>query len=394
MKVFVEPSNRCIAPFNDPAGDTLIRNRPLSEWQKDAFQSAGLSQVSSPTPPCLIIPDNLFITGGALRSFVAKANGKNATLVVANSIFLNNTKHVQPRITITEQGARYTHVRFLSGGNEPAVDVVIDPDERPIDIDIPTQYIGDTQPQISLVRHPVLELHHWCHILWCNQIAGGIEVRETPKWVGALRLIWAAIRALSLNKWKLLQKMNRIGNGCDIHPTAIIEGCTIGNNVTVGPHTRLLFCQVGDGATIMPGAHVELSVLGDRSVVSQACYLRFSVLYPEAVMSQIVMQQCVLGRRAVTTTAAWSLDLNFEQDIRVPLDGELYSTGTRFLGSAFGHRSRVGTGFFLASGRMVPNDYFIIRDPSTVLRSVPTNLSTSSPLIVQQGRLSDGGIHE
>jgi hypothetical protein len=137
----------------------------------------------------------------------------------------------------------------------------------------------------------------------------------------------------------------------------------------------------------MPGAHVELSVLGEKSIVSQACYLRFSVLYPEAVMSQVVMQQCVLGHRAVTTTAAWSLDLNFEQDIRVPLDGTLYSTGTRFLGSAFGHRCRIGTGFFLASGRMIPNDYFVIRDPSSVLRRVPSGLATSAPIIVRGNEL-------
>ena len=381
MQVYIEPSGRRIAPFNDDAGDTLIRNRPLSQWQRDAIADAGLTPVEAPTPPCLIIPDNAFVTSGALRTFVQKADGKNAHLVVQASIFLENTKHVQPYLTPTDEGARYERIRFTSGGTEPPADIIIDPEEQPIDIDVPSQYIGDTPAKISLVRHPVMELHHWCHILWCNQIVGGIEVRNTPKWIGLLRVLWAALRALSINKWNVLGKLNRIGRGCDIHPTAVIEGCTLGDNVTVGPHARLLFTHVGSGATIMPGAQVELSVLGDNSIVSQACYLRFSVLYPEAVMSQIVMQQCILGRRAVTTTASWSYDLNFEQAIRVPLDGTLYSTGTRFLGSAFGHRSRIGAGFFLASGRMVPNDYFIIRDPATVVQRVPPGLATATPLI-------------
>ena len=387
MNVFVEPSLRRIAPFLDPAGDTLIQNRPLSDWQQEAIATAGLNRIESYSPPCLVLPDNVFITGGALKSFAAQVKGRNATLVVKRSRFLENTQYVQPHLTLTEDGGRYDRIRFVSGDDTPPIDVVVDPEEEPLDFEVPRAYAGDKPVELSLVRHPVMELHHWCHILWCNQIAGGLEVRSTPKWLGVLRLIWAVIRARSFNKWRVLSKLNRIGRGCDIHPTAVVEGCTIGDGVTVGPGCRLLFSHIGANATIMPGANVELSVLGESSIVSQSCFLRFSVLYPEAVMSQMVMQQCVLGRRVITTTASWAMDLNFSQNIRVPLDGEMHSTGTRFIGSAFGHRCRIGTGFFLASGRMVPNDYFIIRDPGHVLRRVPIGHPEGHPLIVRDGAL-------
>jgi hypothetical protein len=105
-------------------------------------------------------------------------------------------------------------------------------------------------------------------------------------------------------------------------------------------------------------------------------------MYPEAVAGQYLMQQCVLGRGAVTTGGAFSIDLNFEATIRVPLDGRLHDTGTRFLGSAFGHKSRAGTGFWLASGRMVPNGCFIIRDPDEVVSRIPADVAGQGPLRV------------
>ena len=105
------------------------------------------------------------------------------------------------------------------------------------------------------------------------------------------------------------------------------------------------------------------------------------------------MQQCVFGHRAVTTSGAYSMDLNFENEIRVPLDGELHPTGQYFLGSAFGHRCRIGTGFWMASGRMVPNDYFVVRDGSTVLSRIPDALPTEKPLVVTGTTLTPLG-HE
>ena len=71
----------------------------------------------------------------------------------------------------------------------------------------------------------------------------------------------------------------------------------------------------------------------------------------------------------------------------MPLDGALHDTGTNFLGSAFGHGARIGTGHWLASGRMVPNGAFLIRDPEDVIQRIPQGLPTDRPLYLQGGRL-------
>ena len=152
--------------------------------------------------------------------------------------------------------------------------------------------------------------------------------------------------------------------------------------MSVGPFCRVALSHLDDGATIMPGAQIDLSVVGKGATVAENTTLRFCVVFPGAFAGQYLMQQCVLGRDCITTGGAFSIDLNFDQEIRVPLDGVLRSTGTRFLGSAFGHRCRVGTGFWMQSGRMVPNDVFIIRDPGAVLAKIPGDAPTDRPLIV------------
>jgi hypothetical protein len=380
--VFVEESGRQVEPFGGPVLDTPIGNRSLREWLDEAISGAGLTRIDAFRPPCLVIPDNLFCTAGALRQFIEGASGRDAVLVLKRSRFGSFVTPVQPDVVETDSGWRFPTIRYLSGQEMSPVDVVVDPEEQELNFDVRNPYMGTDRFELGLARHPLMTIHHWVHILWANQVYGSIEVRNTPSWKFVCRLLWAAFRAMSINRWKVLGKLNRIGRGCDIHPTALIEGSTLADGVSVGPYARVMLSNLGEGVDVMAGAQVELSTVGAGAVVSEQTVLRFSVLYPEAVASQNLMQQCVLGRRAVTTAGAFSMDLNFDQSIRVPLDGKLYDTGQQFLGSAFGHGCRVGTGFWLASGRMIPNDYFVIRSPEQVLSRIPENLAEQNPLAI------------
>ena len=387
MNVFVQPTGRRIEPFGDPPGDVLIMNRPLSAWQQDALVGAGLTRIEQLEAPCLVIPDALFTTGGALRAFVDGAAGRDAVLVLKQSIYGRNSVPVQPRVAECETGWRFSDIRFVSGRDEAPVDVVVDPEEHVVSLPLSNQFVGSSSVEIPFPKHPLMTIHHWVHILWANQVAGSIELRATPKWKWLFAGLWALLRARSLNRWRLLGKANTIGKNCDIHPTAIIEGSTLGDGVSVGPHARILFSRVGDHAGVMAGAMVEVCTIGERAVISQQTVVRFCVLYPEAIASQYLMQQCVLGRRAITTGGAFSMDLNFDGPIRVPLDGRLHTTGTQFLGSAFGHGARIGTGHWLASGRAVPNGAFLIRDPRQVIARIAPDSGGQGPLVNVDGTL-------
>ncbi len=376
MKLYLEPSGRRIKPFDDPIGESLIQNRPLSSWQAEAFQEAGLELIEAPQAPCLILPDTFFGTGSALIRFLEASQGQNATLLLARSRFGSSSVPLQPHVEALESGWRFEKIRFMAKADPeaPYKDVLLDPEEEPFDLPAPKHYLGRDTLEMGVPRHAVMTLHHWVHLLWANQLAGSLEAIKTPKWRWAARILWAILRARSLNKWRVLGKLNRLGRGCDIHPSAVVEGSTLGDGVTVGPHARVLLSTLGDGAEVMSGAQVDLSVIAEKAVVSEQCVIRFSVLYPGAVASQLLMQQCVLGRDAVVTKGSVSIDLNFSGEIKLPLDGRVRSSGTPFLGSAYGHRCRVGTGFFISSGRAIPNDYFLLRDPRQILSVIPPGL--------------------
>ncbi|MBX2800011.1 MAG: hypothetical protein KTR31_20185 [Myxococcales bacterium] len=382
--VFVQPTGRRVAPFDEPPTELLILDRRLGQWQDEAIAEAGLQRIDTLTPPCLVIPDTLFTCGPVLRQLVAGAAGRDAWLVLADGVFARNTTPVQPGVEPVEGGWRFEAVRFVSGRDDDPVDVVVDVDEHVHELELPAVFGGDTE--IGLPRHPVMTLHHWCHQVWANQAAMSMVVRRTPWWRALPRLLWAVLRARSLNPWRVQQKLNRIGRGCDIHPTAVVEASTLGDNVTVGPFARVWLSHVGDGARILSGAEVEGSTVGAGATVGQRCGLRLCVIYPEAFASQVQMQACVLGRNSIAVPGSYSIDFNFDRDIRVPLDGELHSTGTRFLGSAFGHDCRVGTGIWLASGRSVPNGTWMVRDPREVVQRIG-EVDAQTPVANRDGTL-------
>lgn len=377
-RVFVEQTGRVIEPFRDAIGETPILNRPLMAWQAKAFADADLAVTTTLEPPSLVVPDTLFASGGALRAFVEGAAGLDAVLVLKRSEFATMTTPVQPLVSEVEEGFLFEAIRFVSGHGAEPRRVVVDPRERVIETRVPSQYVRQPELSIGLPRDPVITLHHWVHILWANLLAGRYETQAAPMRKLAPRIAWAVARRRSLNKWNVLRGLSNRGTGCDVHPTAVIEGSTLGNDVTVGPYARVLLSHVGDGATIMAGAQVEFSVLGERSRATQQAVLRFSVLYPEAIASGLT-QQSVFGRQAMITGSNL-IDLNLERAARVELDGELYSTGQQFLGSAIGHRVRIGAGVALASGRAIPNDYVIVLDPDQGVSTVPPGLADAGPL--------------
>jgi NDP-sugar pyrophosphorylase family protein len=203
-------------------------------------------------------------------------------------------------------------------------------------------------------------------------------------------LLWALtamVRSLSLDKYRILGKMNVVGHGCDIHPSAVVEGSVLGPGCFVGPHARVRFSQLGAGVVMQPGSQAEFAVIGDRALVSQNCAVNFSVLYPESAASHYLVQLCVVGRRAVTVGGAFLLDTHFGGSVKVQLDGQIHDTGQRFLGTALGHDVRVGSGVWLPAGREIPNGYVLVRSPDDTPTKIADGLPQGVPLIVSGGKI-------
>lgn len=388
MKVYVQPTGRRAPPFGDEPSQVLIHNRPLGDWQRAAFAQAGLEVIDQLQAPCLVVPDTLWTTGSVLRAFLDQAQGREAVLVLADSRFADYNLKAQPRVTRIDGGWRFEEVRLRSAEGGDPVEIVVDPEEKVLSIPVPQHYFGTTTLELGFARRPAMPIEHWSHIIWANQAASALEARLRPRWRWILWGLWAMLRAFSLNKWKILARMNTVGKNCDIHPTAVVEMSVLGDNVVVGPHARVRFSRLADGCFIMAGAQVEHSTLGKGCAVSQHCALNFSVMYPGSICSMEVTQLSVFGQDAITTLGSYCMDLNFDRNIRVPIDGQMVDIGSRTLGCALGHRVKLGCGVWISSGRMIPNDYFVVRSPEGVIRHLPEGLAEAGPLANRDGHLT------
>lgn len=370
-------------------GDTPILDRPLSQWQAEAFADAGLAVTSTLDPPCLVVPDTLFASSGALRAFVDGAAGHDAILVLKHSEFARMTTPVQPGVHEVDAGYRFEAVRFVSGRNEEPRLVVVNPHEQLVEVDLPRAALISRRTTVGVPRDFAMTLHHWVHILWANQVAGPYRAWTNPPRRTRLQALRALVPGRSADTEAARRTLSTFGKGCDIHPTAVVEGSRLGDGVTVGPYAYVAFSHLGDGVSVSLGADVQFSVLGRKTFVSPYGLIHFSLFYPDTIAG-FFGQLSITGSDAVTAGVRIQ-NPDAGEDVQVELDGVLYSTGLEFLGVAFGYRSQLGGGTYVQAGGAIPNDYLIISEIPGSLSRIPPGLEGRGPLSVVEGTLRPSG---
>ncbi|MGE0133546.1 MAG: hypothetical protein AB7L91_04210 [Dehalococcoidia bacterium] len=384
-RVFVERTGRRIAPFDDPIGETPILSRPLRRWQAEAFAGSGLVVSAVLQPPCLVVPDTLFASAGALRAFVDGARGEDAVLVLKRSEFARMTTPVQPGVREVEDGHLFETIRFVSGRDEPPCAVVVDPQERMVEVDFPRATFVAKRTTLGIPRDYVMTMHHWVHILWANEIAGPFRAWADPPRETVFETLRARVRARSGDPDEVRRARSTFGRGCDIHPTAVVEGSRLGNRVTVGPYASVMFSDLDDDVNISVGSDVQFSVFGRKAFLGPNGLAHFSVVHPDTVAG-------FMGQLSITGSGAVTAGVRIQkpeahQPVSVELDGHVYSTGLHFLGAAYGYHSQLGGGTFVQAGSAIPNDYQIISEAPGSLSKIPAGLAGRGPLSVADGTL-------
>jgi NDP-sugar pyrophosphorylase family protein len=182
------------------------------------------------------------------------------------------------------------------------------------------------------------------------------------------RLLGLALRARSTNKWNVLKKLNRIGRGCDIHPTAYIEGSTVGDNVTIGAGSVVRLSHIGSGTSIGSNATVECSVLGEGCALDSMSGAFASVLYPGTASSAKLIYISVCGRDTFLADGVYLADFRFDRrNVSVVKGGATIDTGNVGLGVCLGHGVYLGAGCVVAPGRAVPNGLRLVPDESRTI---------------------------
>ena len=120
---------------------------------------------------------------------------------------------------------------------------------------------------------------------------------STGRIFGKLKIILGWILKIrSFNKQTFLRRIGKIGNNCQIHPTAVIEGCDIADDVVVGPYSVLRGSVIGKGSKIEEHATVNISVVGENCQIGRYATANLCLLYPESLISHGGgLQGCVLA---------------------------------------------------------------------------------------------------
>ena len=383
MKAYRIRIDKPIDPFDEPARDCCILNHSLATIQERILTACNVELVVEPPTdePYLLISDRVWFTTDLLRQVLKQSSGR---LQSTDVLWNDHMASVLPE----EDG--FLDMAILPSGAPPSF-----ANTAPMHID------WNLHDGRQLSVHPLMQhalrpirvgarmachLNHWCDVLRINQLAlveKGETVRERwetgnliTKIVMVLAFLW---KTRSLRQQTILRRIGRIGKGCKIHPTAIIEACEIGDGVEIGPYAILRASVIGDNAKIEEFSTVNLSSIGAGAKVGRYSMINLSVLMENAMVSYGEgFQASLFGKGAFVAIGAVFLDLSFGRPVQVLSDGEWIDSGQHFLGCCIGHHAAIGNGVRLKYGVSVPNhallvapDTGLVKDAAKATAGVP-----------------------
>ena len=413
MHAYILHTHQRISPFDESPGEMRVHNRLLRDVQEETLSACGCSDVQHiddasniRSLPCVVVHDDLYFTRAALSGFLrlARSRPRDAGPRTAGDEGVpgpwRNARAALVASELTEsmlpgfQGAR------IERPNAPAVRAFdlyhlegFDPQRtlaqqsRLVEIPYRLRFRHSRSHKIfspsgrysvplsTVFLHPV---RHWAALLTVNMLGMPAEIarRARADWATMAtllaRLVW---RSGSLRPSLLLGKTYLAGRRCRIHPTAHVEASLLGDRVRIGPGAVVRGAVIGDRAEIGPGAIVEGSTVGHDVLVSGNVMLRGCVVLDDAAIATFALQLSVVGRGAVLCPQAGTHDFSLRRKISVMnSDGRLQSSGSKLLGSCFGHGAFLGPDVSFTAGQSIPNDCILVRDPRTMISSLEAGL--------------------
>ncbi len=239
--------------------------------------------------------------------------------------------------------------------------VELDPAERLLDLDL-----GGEQMPVS--DRIVLRVDHHVQLLWGNLLGLGSflwrRLLHRSAVIAALKATWGALRGGGLSQVAVARGLSR---SAGVHAHATVEGCVLSPTARVDPGAVVRGCVLGPGARVEAHAVCEGSVLGPGAVVQRQAMIRFSVLGAGA-MHGGAAQLAVFGQGASMKLGSYLMDQGLGQAVRVPLGERFVRAPLGLAGVCLGEGSRIGSGVWIAPGRVLPPRSVVVAEG--VLRSV------------------------
>ena len=339
-------------------GALRILGEPLAERQERIARAAGLTWAGEAagvgsTPDTVWWDDDLDVSALTLKRFLKAGRAGRLGLEErpARAAAQVPGLDVEP---VGPEGTRLFGLR-VGAGDEP---VIVPARGLSGEVRLP---LGKRLPTFATVQTAVT-VRHWVHLLRANLAAMLPHILDRT-----LMAPWSPAWALLRHRGRALGCS--VARGSSIHPTARLYGCVVGRGVEVGAYSVLRGCILGDGAIVEDHATARLSYIGKESHLANFSMFNLSVLGERSSVGHIGAQASILGDDTFLSTFATLQDLALQGNVRVLCGERVVDAGTPFLGSALGHRVRLGSGVTLAAGRAIPNDTLIVTDD--VIRKPP-----------------------
>ena len=394
MRKIILRDRKPISPFNEPARDLRVLNKPLWLYQRDllapyvtqerevdSFDEIGPERVET-----LVYRENLFFDQEFLETFLAKARKLGKACQVAFPLDDRAiSEHALPlQRTIRREGELYVADMwyFPYGIEENVRPLVMRTEPREVGYyHVPTHMSNEMGDLVyNVPTKAFLAIETWVHVLLANVVFGVFArgarfERDVERSIRLpLRLLW---RALLEQKQVLSSSaVVKIGRNCSIDPSAVIRGpTTIGDNVTIGPGVVIDNCIIGNNVDIAQGCQLLLSVVSDRCFLPFRASLFMTVLMEDSMVAQnTCLQLCLVGRNSFIGAGNTFTDFNLiPKPLRVPYEGKLESTNMPVLGGCVGHNCRIGSGMVVYPARAIESDTVLV--PSAERRVIEKNVS-------------------
>ena len=348
----------------------------LAERQERAILLAWGAWAHEESKAKLWIREDVYVTSEAIEVFVKKAKEKPPGVYCfkADGLFGG-------WLTDLMLGDTGPLMVWKSVGGPPsdeeleeAKDIIIPSKERVFPMPVSKAQFGADILQIPLSDFVVVPTRHWLQLLWCNlmglapflwrELVGRKPV--TAMW----NLFKAFVRKPTFKFPVLFTALGRKGKGCQIHPSAVVEGSWLGEGVRIGANAVVRGCVLAEGAVVEDLALVEFSVLGEKALVQRQAMVKFSVLAARSAAAG-VMQLGVLDQDAMLKRGAYLMDMRLGESAKIKVDGELRKAPLGLAGCCVGARTIVGLGVRVAAGRYIPPDLHIVAAPEQTLIKIP-----------------------
>ena len=403
-KIIVRDYHKLL-PFNEPARELRVLNKPLWLHQRDALagycrqerEVDSLEEISDEHVETIVYRDNLFFDQPFIDQFVTEAQRLGKACRVAFSLEDKSlTNHaLQLQRGIRREGNYYVADLwyFPYGVEENARPLVMDTGAKEHGYYRVPRYMSNEKGELTYwVPHQAfLSIEHWVHLYIANCIFGLFS--RGARFEAKIQKLGAKLGVMFRGMWERRQVLRssalvQVGKNTYIDPSAVIHGpTTIGDNCTIGAGSVIDNCIIGNGVNVGQGCQLMLSVVCDRSFLPFNVSLFMTTIMENSIIAQnTCLQMCVIGRDTFIGANTVFTDYNvFAKPVKVFYRDQLVGTNMAVLGSCVGHHCRLGSGLIIYPARMIESDTILFASKDRHVISKNVNYEESDHLKLKGG---------